>query len=423
MKEILTHFVHSYILAGKTFGMDLESCQLKTKDLSSESLVIFEISYFGHASGFFRVAVDIESLQTYNAIFETDYSNEKAISLFKELMNQSLSSTVAHFEEFKHSTIGLPRQFYSPVSENKLLIEEASILDKNINSYMSVFLYHDYRKTDISKELEKQQKETQMASMKAQKIENEYQLLGAQKFEAIGQLAAGVAHEINTPIQFVSDNVNFLSDSFNKLLLNLNKLENLDIEYYKQEIPAALSESKEGLERIANIVKSLKEFSHSGNDKIQLYPIKKLIETCISLTRNEWKYVAKINSEIEDLKVRIYPNELSQVFINMIINSSQSIEEKFGKDLNGMISLKFYKDNDDYVFVVEDNGTGIPECNIEKVFNPFFTTKEIGKGTGQGLAISKKIIKEKHNGDIQILKNSPDGLCFKVTIRERDLDG
>ena len=415
MDRILPYFVEQYIAAAKSFGLNLRTSELQHKDLLKEPYAVFEITYFGHATGFFRVAIEQKSLDKYREIFD---SEEKVYSLFSELMNQSMAATIANFEEFEHSTIGLPRCFFSPIHENETLTLEKSILDENTNSYMSIYLHHDLRKTDLSKELDKQVQETQLISLKAEQLENEKISMGSQKFEAIGQLAAGVAHEINTPIQFVSDNINFLNDSFKKFLENIQDPEKLNLDYFREEIPAALEESKEGLERIANIVKSLKEFSHPGNDQIQLYPIKKLIENCISLTRNEWKYVAEVKADVEDLKVRIFPNELSQVFVNMIINSSQSIAEKYENKLLGKIEIKFYQDNDDFTFEIEDNGSGIPQQYVEKVFNPFFTTKEIGKGTGQGLAISKKIIEDKHNGEILITKNSQEGLCLKIKIRE-----
>ncbi|MCM8525115.1 MAG: HAMP domain-containing histidine kinase, partial [Lentisphaeraceae bacterium] len=350
-------------------------------------------------------------------VFDEKESDNKVISLFNELMNLTISSTLNCNENFELCTIGLPRSFITPVFEPDFLTLEASVLDENTNSSIGIFLHHDLRKTDLSKELEKQKNETKKISIKAEKLQHENNSLGSQKFEAIGQLAAGVAHEINTPIQFVSDNINFLSDSFNKLLSFYENEDNDEVKYYKEEIPAALEESKEGIMRIANIVKSLKEFSHPGNDKIQLYSIKKLIENCVSLTRNEWKYVGDIETDIEDLQVNIYPSELSQVFVNMIVNSSHSIQDKFGSKKEGLIKIKFSRQEDKYVFELEDNGAGIPQKYIEKIFNPFFTTKEIGKGTGQGLAISKKIIEEKHNGKIEIIKNSDEGVCFKITIR------
>ena len=423
MTEILDKFVDHYIDTAQTLGLKLSKVNSPKKDLREPSQIVFEIPYFGHATGFFRTVLSQKSLSIYKSAFSEDKDSiTKVISLFNELMNLAISSTINNYKEFEHSTIGLPRSFFTPVYEANLHTSEASIFDENTKTEITLYLYHDLRKTDLSKALEKQQRETTKIYLEAKKLQNENLSLGSQKFEAIGQLAAGVAHEINTPIQFVSDNINFLSDAFKKVIATYEGPENEDIIYYKEEIPAALEESKEGIIRIANIVKSLKEFSHPGNDKIQLYPIKKLIENCIALTRNEWKYVATIEADIEDLEIEIYPSELSQVLVNMIVNSAHSIQEKFANKKAGLIKIKFFHSDGRYIFELEDNGTGIPHKIIDQIFNPFFTTKEIGKGTGQGLAISKKIIEEKHHGTINIVENSDEGLCFRITLTESKND-
>lgn len=421
MTEILEKFVENYIDTARTFGLNFTKADLNKKDLKSLSHIVFEIPYFGHATGFFRAVLSQESLDIYKSVFD-DRSCEKVFSLFNEIMNLTISSTLNDFPEFEHCTIGLPRSFYAPVHEPELVISEASIFDENTKTEISIFLHQDFRKTDLSIALEKQRRETTKIFLKAEKLQDANQSLDSQKFEAIGQLAAGVAHEINTPIQFVSDNINFLSDAFAKFIALSENMEHKDIEYYKEEIPAALEESKEGILRIANIVKSLKEFSHPGNDQVQLYPIKNLIENCVSLTRNEWKYVADIKTDIEDVKVKIYPSELSQVFVNMIVNSANSIQEKFANKKEGLITIRSIKSGDGFTIELEDNGTGIPQKNVDQVFNPFFTTKEIGKGTGQGLAISKKIIEEKHKGSIEITRNSEEGLCFRIALEGAEND-
>lgn len=419
MEKILAYFVDFFINSAKKFGVNMKTCECKAKDLTKDSYRVFEIPYFGHASGFFRLAVEHGLFEKYVMAFDEAGDIKKASSLFHELLNQSIGSTIANFDDFEHCTVGLPRSFNSPIYETLVKTVEQSLYDESCDSYLSLFIHHDARKTDLSVVYENQKNETIKVSLLAEQLENEKVSMNAQKFEAIGQMAAGVAHEINTPIQFVSDNINFLTDSFDKFLLNIDNVSQLDLDYYKEEIPAALAESKEGIGRIANIVKSLKEFSHPGNDQVQLYPIKKLVENCVSLTRNEWKYAAEITTDVDDLKVQVFPNELSQVLVNMIVNSAHSIQEKFEGKKEGLIDIKFYKEEDLYVFMIEDNGKGIEQKYIDKVFNPFFTTKQIGKGTGQGLAISKKIIEEKHGGKIDIVKNSQDGLCFKLSIREK----
>lgn len=415
MNPILPYFVDQLIESAKSFGVSLKKQELQHKDLEVDSYRIFEIPYFGHASGFFRIVLEHKTFEKYTKTFKC---TSKVASLFNELLNLSISATINHFPEFDDTTIGLAKSFSSPVYEPTLHIKEASIYDVDCQSSISIYLHHDFRKTEMSKVFDEQQKEKEEISQMALKLEEEKDSLSNQRFEAIGQLAAGVAHEINTPIQFVSDNINFLSESFKKILQNIDDLKKINMDFYSEEIPAALKESKEGLARISTIIQSLKEFSHPGNDQVQLYPVRQLIDNCISLTKNEFKYVADISTEIEDVRVRTYPNELGQVLVNMIINSSHSIRDKFGGKKHGLISIKFYKENDYFIFEIEDNGGGIDKAHIDKVFNPFYTTKAVGEGTGQGLAISKKIITEKHNGEISVIKNSKDGLCFKVLIKE-----
>jgi len=418
MNEILSYFTKQLIKSASSFGLHFSSCDLQHKDLQKESLRVFEIPYYGHATGFFRLALDHDAFEKYLLAFNQNDDVAKATSLFNELLNQAIGSVISKFDDFEHCTIGLPRSYNTPLNEPKVHVFEESLYDKNCDSSISIFLHHDSRKTDLSIVYEEQQKEKEEISIIAQKLEEEKLSLNAQKFEAIGQLAAGVAHEINTPIQFVSDNINFLSESFKKIVNNLDNLSNLDMNFYIDEIPSALDESKEGLARISSIIKSLKEFSHPGNDQIQLYPIKQLIDNCVALTKNEFKYVAEVDCDIEEIKARIFPNKLSQVLVNMIVNSSHSIRDKYDGKKQGLISIRFRKMGTDYIFELEDNGGGIDENIVSKVFDPFFTTKEIGEGTGQGLAISKRIIEEKHNGSIEIVKNSSEGLCFRITIRE-----
>ena len=418
MQKVLSYFTEQLINSASSFGLNFTPCELKHRDLEAESLRIFEIPYYGHATGYFRLAIDHDAFKKYILAFNQKNEVAKATSLFNELLNQAISSVINQYDDFEHCTIGLPRSYNTPLNEPNVHVLEESVYDENCDSHFNLYLHHDARKTDLSIVFEEQQKEKEEISMIAQKLEDEKLSLNAQKFEAIGQLAAGVAHEINTPIQFVSDNINFLSESFKKLVNNLDNLKNIDIDFYIEEIPSALDESKEGLSRISSIIKSLKEFSHPGNDQIQLYPIKQLVTNCIALTKNEFKYVADVECEIEDLKARIFPNKLSQVLVNMIVNSSHSIRGKYNGKKQGLISVRFYQKNNDFVFELEDNGGGIDQKIVSKVFDPFFTTKAIGEGTGQGLAISKRIIEEKHNGEIEIVKNSPEGLCFKITIRE-----
>lgn len=271
----------------------------------------------------------------------------------------------------------------------------------------------------------------------------ETQLLQAQKLESIGQLAAGVAHEINTPVQYVTDNTFFLEDSCseisgillkNKELMNAFKnekvkdaiigelfkiIEDVDLDYLINEIPKAIAQSKEGLQRIAKIVASMKQFSHPGTEYKMDANINNVLESVITMSRNEWKYVADLKTDFDESlpMVKCHSDDLSQVFLNIIVNAAHAIEEviKDDSDKEGTIFVSTGKVGDSVEIRIKDTGCGIPESIQSRIFDPFFTTKDVGKGTGQGLALSHSIIVNKHGGSISI--NSENGKGAEFIIR------
>lgn len=277
----------------------------------------------------------------------------------------------------------------------------------------------------------------------------ESQLSEAQKLEAIGQLAAGIAHEINTPTQFVSDNIHFLKDALNdmsdliakyqnvpskldkysELISTIEEINNfekkIDIEYLLQDIPQAIEQSLEGVKRISKIVKAMKEFSHPGIEEKTYVDINKAIENTVTISKNEWKYVAEVSTEFEEetLLVPCLPGELNQVFLNIIVNAAHAIGDKIGKDAKekGKIHITTRKNNEFGEIRISDTGNGIPENIKNKVFDPFFTTKEVGKGTGQGLAISHNVITKKHKGSIKLESELGKGTTFIIRL-PLDLD-
>jgi PAS domain S-box-containing protein len=256
----------------------------------------------------------------------------------------------------------------------------------------------------------------------------EAQTRHAQKLESIGQLAAGIAHEINTPVQYTSDNTRFLQDSFTEietLLKSYHKLfesvkaglsteavvheietitEEIDLDYLRLEIPKAIGQSLEGLDSVAKIVSAMKQFSHPGTDEKVYTDINKAIQNTITISRNEWKYVADMITDFDQSMplVPCLPGEFNQVILNLIINAAHavadSIEETSGK--KGSISVKTRRDDPWAEIRISDTGPGIPKAIRDKVFDPFFTTKAVGKGSGQGLAISHSVIAGKHGGAI-----------------------
>lgn len=267
----------------------------------------------------------------------------------------------------------------------------------------------------------------------------ERQLGVAQKLESIGSLAAGIAHEINTPIQYIGDNARFLTQAFNSILKILdsvqnyiegthdeqsfgkfrNEIEDTDISFIKEEIPSAIEQSIEGVDRVASIVRAMKKFSHIGRDEKQPVDINSAIENTITITRNEWKYVADVVTELDPGMPYIpcYPGDLNQVILNLIINSAHAIEGKV-KTTGGKGEIKIITQylGDTARITIKDTGGGIPEDIRHKVFDPFFTTKEIGKGTGQGLAISHDIIVNKHSGRIYFEVEKEIGTSFIIEI-------
>src|SRR6188768_601686 len=230
----------------------------------------------------------------------------------------------------------------------------------------------------------------------------------AQKLEAIGQLAAGIAHEINTPTQYVGDNLRFLKESFGEA----------DFEYLKEEIPRALNQSLEGVDRVAKIVRAMKEFSHPAREKTAT-DLNRAIQSTITVASNEWKYVAEIEMDLDSNlpSVHCSPAEFNQVVLNMIVNAAHAITDVVGDGGNGKGKIRVRTRSDGEFAVVEitDSGSGMPPHIQQRIFDPFFTTKEVGKGTGQGLAIAHNVIVDKHGGTIKV--NSAPGAGTTFTIR------
>ena len=259
------------------------------------------------------------------------------------------------------------------------------------------------------------------------------QLLQAQKLESIGRMAAGIAHEINTPAQYIMDYNRFIKDAFENLKIFIDKAhaleikelegitEKLGLEFYEEEVPNAINGSLFGLEQISKIVKSVKGFTHPNNSEKSIYNINKIIQDTVNVSRNEWKYDCELSLDLdENLEdIKCYPVRLNQVILNMVINSAQSIHEKFSEDedaAKGVISIST-KDNGNYQYIrIEDNGKGIPEDIKNKVFDTFFTTKDVGVGTGQGLALSYDFIVKKHNGELSFESEEGHGTTFTIKL-------
>jgi PAS domain S-box-containing protein len=272
----------------------------------------------------------------------------------------------------------------------------------------------------------------------------ESQLARAQKLEAIGQLAAGIAHEINTPTQYIGDNIRFLQEAFadlRALLAHatalrqatragtlppalLRQLESaaatLDLEYLAEEIPQAIQQSLEGIERVTKIVQAMKEFSHPGTDHKIPIDLNRAIESTVTVARNEWKYVAEVALDLDPSLplVPCLPDDINQVVLNLIVNAAHAIAdviEAHGTE-KGCITLKTCQEQDGIVLSIRDTGSGIPAAIRDRIFDPFFTTKDVGKGTGQGLAIAYDVIVRKHSGTITFDTVEGEGTTFLVRL-------
>ena len=272
----------------------------------------------------------------------------------------------------------------------------------------------------------------------------EMQLSHVRKLEAVGQLASGIAHEINTPIQYIGDNVRFLQDAFTAINTSINKsqqltrslrgnmpvdtfikemqinMEEADIAYFQEEIPIAIEQTLEGVEHVSNIVRSMKEFSHPGLKKKIVVDINHAIRNTIMVSRNEWKYVAEMETDLDPglPLVSCLPGELNQVFLNMIINAAHAIGDIVNdkKKKKGIIRITTCRSGEDVKICIGDTGPGIPKEIQSKIFDLFFTTKDVGKGTGQGLAICRSVIVEKHGGNLSLESNPGKGTRFIIRI-------
>ena len=260
----------------------------------------------------------------------------------------------------------------------------------------------------------------------------------------MGQLAAGIAHEINTPIQYVGDNVRFLKDSFQDLKSLLTTYEDIlsdvkgnplyreifqkveiaveqsDTGFFFEEIPKAIEQTLEGVTHVARLVNAMKEFSHPGTKEKNPLDLNHAISNAVTVARNEWKYVADLDTDFDPSLPLIpcLPGEFNQVILNLIVNAAHAIAYviKKGEVEKGKIVVQTRHCSEWAEIRVQDTGSGIPENVRARVFDPFFTTKEIGKGTGQGLAIARSVVVDKHGGSIHFESEEGKGTTFIIRL-------
>lgn len=281
-------------------------------------------------------------------------------------------------------------------------------------------------------------------------LKMEQQMLQLQKMEAVGELAAGIAHEINTPTQYIGDNLRFLEETVGELgaflkqcgqltdtlsqgplpdgmleeVVQLRK--NIDIDYLMEEIPTAIKQSLEGNAHVAEIVRAMKEFAHPGTEEMTPVDLNHAIQTTIAVARNEWKYVADMKTELDDAlpAVICLPGSINQVLLNIVVNAAHAIGDVVANrpGEKGTITMSTRTEDKWAEIRIADTGTGIPDKLRNRVFDPFFTTKGVGKGTGQGLAIAHDIVVTKHGGQLDIETTPGAGTTFIIKLPlEKDL--
>lgn len=263
------------------------------------------------------------------------------------------------------------------------------------------------------------------------------ELTHSQKLSAIGQLAAGVAHEINTPIQYVGDNLTFLQKVFDQLLPVLQAaaaletggdearsrlsaaLSKVKVGRIATQVPRAIEQSLDGVGRVGKIVGAMKDFSHPSGGEMAEVDLRKTIESTVTIARNEWKYVAELELDIPaDLPpVVCLRDELNQVILNLVVNAAHAIATVVGDSSeHGRIRISATVVDSWCEIRVSDTGTGIPPELQSRIFEPFFTTKPVGKGTGQGLAIAYAVVVEKHHGSLTLESEVGRGTTFIIRI-------
>jgi signal transduction histidine kinase len=276
------------------------------------------------------------------------------------------------------------------------------------------------------------------------RLEND--LAQAQKLESVGRLAAGVAHEINTPVQFVSDSVHFVREAMDDLTAIVDKYRELrtatqnpsqsganvaaaakaaeaaeddaDLDYILENAPVALDRARDGLGRVAAIVRSMKEFAHPDRKEMAQADLNQAIQSTLVIASNEYKYVAEVETEFAEIPpVNCYAGEINQVVLNLIVNAAHAIGDVVkGTGAKGTIKIATRMLGDQVEISIGDTGKGIPVDVRSRIFDPFFTTKEVGKGTGQGLAIARTVVVDKHGGTLHFESELGQGTTFYIRL-------
>ena len=321
------------------------------------------------------------------------------------------------------------------------LIYKNEIYEKNWESYLEVTTV-PYSTAEgsiggsvhIIRDISEQRKAEQ------EKEKLQAKLLHAEKMKSVGLLAAGIAHEINTPTQYVGSNIEFIEEAAEDITSCMDRIlavadvapapikdklvsiiDDVDWDFLKEELPQAITQSRDGITRVVNIVQAMKEFSHPGSREKIAHNLNRIIESTITVASNEWKYAAKITKDFEDPlpMVPLLIDEMGQVILNILVNAVHAISEKLGDNPDGLlgeIAISTRSDENGVELCIKDSGNGMTEEVQKHIFDPFYTTKEVGKGTGQGLAISHDVIVDKHQGSITVESKQGEGTLFRIRL-------
>ncbi|MFT6030669.1 MAG: signal transduction histidine kinase [Oleiphilaceae bacterium] len=376
-------------------------------------------------------------------------TDDSVLKNFEEQKNFSLVSTENQMiKNLNITTLNIYPLFFQKklklvllVSRNTTYFDEhesmiASLFSEGLEHIIvRMYFLRTMRHQNVS--LKKEKLEQQILISKLRDAQE--QLLQNEKMASIGQLAAGVAHEINNPVGYVNSNINsldgYITDIYDILELyqvleetvpedNKQRKEikalkaDIDFDFIRTDIKELLSESKEGVLRVKQIVKDLKDFSHVDEAEWQLTDIEKGMDSTLNIVLNELKYKAKIYKDYgKTPEVECNPSQINQILMNLMVNAGHSIDEQ------GSITLITRQLDDKHVYIeVVDTGKGIPEENLTKIFDPFFTTKPVGQGTGLGLSLSYSIA-EKHGGELSVKSVVGEGTTFRLTLPIKNFDG
>ena len=447
-------------IAEKLFKLDTSVQGIDDSVYDTREPITVANEYFGEVQiGIDVTLVQTSLLQIRNWIIALALLEMALVALFSFGLGTYLTSQLHSLRQgAKDMLKAIPTQNYRSVAIPIKGRDELSELAMSFNTLVNT-LAEEYENRsgaqdelrELNRSLENKVKErTQALSDKNAELENankhlketQQQLLQAEKMASVGQLAAGVAHEINNPIGFVSSNLSTLKDylSLFQILLDMAKklhsdgatealkarVDELqafyaqhDLDFIGEDIGPLIDESAEGLQRVSEIVKGLKIFSRIDSEESQWYDLNHCLNTTLTMVNNKLKYICKVEKQFADLpKVYFNLGKLTQVFTNLLINAGQAIEVT-GKQ--GVINIATIREGDFVKVRIQDTGCGISQENLEKLFNPFFTTKPEGQGTGLGLSITYGIIQE-HGGQIQVSSTPGEGSIFELALPINGLD-